>query len=45
MARTSVDDEGFTGKTAIITGGGAAGDGVGNGRAASIQLARRGGRA
>ena len=42
MARTSVDDEGFTGKTAIITGGGAAGDGVGNGRAAGILLARRG---
>jgi NAD(P)-dependent dehydrogenase (short-subunit alcohol dehydrogenase family) len=42
MTRTSVDDDGFTGKTAIITGGGAAGDGVGNGRAACILLARRG---
>jgi NAD(P)-dependent dehydrogenase (short-subunit alcohol dehydrogenase family) len=32
----------FEGKVAIVTGGGAAGDGIGNGRAAAILLARGG---
>lgn len=36
------DDAGLTGKVAIIAGGGAAGDGIGNGRAAAILLARAG---
>jgi NAD(P)-dependent dehydrogenase (short-subunit alcohol dehydrogenase family) len=38
------DDGGFQGKVAIIAGGGAAGDGIGNGRAAAILLARAGAR-
>ena len=33
---------GLRGKTAIVAGGGAAGDGIGNGRAAAILLARAG---
>jgi NAD(P)-dependent dehydrogenase (short-subunit alcohol dehydrogenase family) len=33
---------GLDGKVAIVTGGGAAGDGIGNGRAASVLLARAG---
>jgi NAD(P)-dependent dehydrogenase (short-subunit alcohol dehydrogenase family) len=36
------DDEGLAGKVAIISGGGAAGDGIGNGRAAAVLLARTG---
>src|SRR5690242_9803924 len=36
------DDLGLAGKVAIVTGGGAAGDGIGNGRAAAILLARAG---
>src|SRR5215470_17231175 len=36
------DELGFTGKVAIVTGAGAAGDGIGNGRAAAILLARAG---
>jgi NAD(P)-dependent dehydrogenase (short-subunit alcohol dehydrogenase family) len=36
------DDEGLAGKVAILSGGGAAGDGIGNGRAAAILLARAG---
>ena len=36
------DDAGLAGKVAIISGGGAAGDGIGNGRAAAILLARAG---
>jgi NAD(P)-dependent dehydrogenase (short-subunit alcohol dehydrogenase family) len=36
------DDLGLSGKVAIVTGGGAAGDGIGNGRAAAILLARAG---
>jgi NAD(P)-dependent dehydrogenase (short-subunit alcohol dehydrogenase family) len=36
------DDSGLAGKVAIISGGGAAGDGIGNGRAAAILLARAG---
>ena len=35
-------DGGLAGKVAIVTGGGAAGDGIGNGRAAAILLARWG---
>ena len=38
------DDPGLSGKVAIIAGGGAAGDGIGNGRAAAILLARSGAR-
>ncbi len=37
-----LDDPGLDGKVAIVTGGGAAEDGIGNGRAASILLARAG---
>lgn len=36
------DDPGLNGKVAIVAGGGAAGDGIGNGRAAAILLARSG---
>jgi len=36
------DDAGLAGRVAIIAGGGAAGDGIGNGRAAAILLARAG---
>src|SRR6201996_7947006 len=36
------EDEGLAGKVALISGGGAAGDGIGNGRAAAILLARAG---
>jgi NAD(P)-dependent dehydrogenase (short-subunit alcohol dehydrogenase family) len=36
------DDLGLAGKVAIVTGGGAAGDGIGNGRATAILLARAG---
>jgi NAD(P)-dependent dehydrogenase (short-subunit alcohol dehydrogenase family) len=36
------DDAGLSGKVAILSGGGAAGDGIGNGRAAAILLARAG---
>jgi NAD(P)-dependent dehydrogenase (short-subunit alcohol dehydrogenase family) len=36
------DDRGLRGKVAIVTGGGAAGDGIGNGRAAAILLATAG---
>jgi NAD(P)-dependent dehydrogenase (short-subunit alcohol dehydrogenase family) len=36
------DSRGLKGKVAIVTGGGAAGDGIGNGRAAAILLARAG---
>ena len=36
------DGLGLAGKAAIVTGGGAAGDGIGNGRAAAILLARAG---
>ncbi len=41
MAR-SEDDAGLAGKVAIVSGGGAAGDGIGNGRAAAILMARAG---
>jgi NAD(P)-dependent dehydrogenase (short-subunit alcohol dehydrogenase family) len=36
------DDAGLAGKVAIVAGGGAAGDGIGNGRAAAMLLARAG---
>lgn len=39
---TKTDDTGLAGKVAIVTGGGTAGDGIGNGRAAAILLARAG---
>jgi NAD(P)-dependent dehydrogenase (short-subunit alcohol dehydrogenase family) len=39
---TAFDDWGLAGKVAIVTGGGAAGDGIGNGRAAALLLARAG---
>ena len=42
MTRGPEDDEALAGKVAIISGGGAAGDGIGNGRAAAILLARAG---
>ena len=42
MAVEVPDSWGLTGKVAIVTGGGAAGDGIGNGRAAAILLARVG---
>ena len=41
-AMPAEDDAGLAGKVAIIAGGGAAGDGIGNGRAAAILLARAG---
>jgi NAD(P)-dependent dehydrogenase (short-subunit alcohol dehydrogenase family) len=37
-------DSGLAGRVAIVTGAGAAGDGIGNGRAAAILLARAGAR-
>ena len=40
--RALPDDWGLAGKVAIVTGGGAAGTGIGNGRAAAILLARAG---
>jgi NAD(P)-dependent dehydrogenase (short-subunit alcohol dehydrogenase family) len=40
----TTDDMGLSGKVAIVTGGGAAGDGIGNGRASAILLARAGAR-
>ncbi len=42
VAARPEDDAGLAGKVAIIAGGGAAGDGIGNGRAAAILLARAG---
>src|SRR5438093_2618482 len=44
MAFDVPDDWGLAGKVAIVTGGGSAGDGIGNGRAAAILLARAGAR-
>jgi NAD(P)-dependent dehydrogenase (short-subunit alcohol dehydrogenase family) len=41
-ARHAEDDAGLAGKVAIVAGGGAAGEGIGNGRAAAILLARAG---
>jgi NAD(P)-dependent dehydrogenase (short-subunit alcohol dehydrogenase family) len=42
MTNAATDDLGLAGKVAIVTGGGAAGDGIGNGRAAAMLLARAG---
>lgn len=39
---TPNEEWGLSGKVAIVSGGGAAGDGIGNGRAAAILLARAG---
>ena len=39
---TPNEEWGLSDKVAIVTGGGAAGDGIGNGRAAAILLARAG---
>ena len=39
---TPNEEWGLAGKVAIVTGGGAKGDGIGNGRATSILLARAG---
>ena len=44
MTSDSGPDYGLEGRVAIVTGGGAAGDGIGNGRAAAILLARAGAR-
>jgi NAD(P)-dependent dehydrogenase (short-subunit alcohol dehydrogenase family) len=44
MAIDVPDSWGLEGKVAIVSGGGAAGDGIGNGRAAAILLARAGAR-
>jgi len=41
---TVPDGWGLEGKVAVVTGGGAAGDGIGNGRAAAILLAKAGAR-
>ena len=40
--KSAEDDWGLAGKVAIVTGGGAAEEGIGNGRAAAILLARAG---
>ncbi len=42
MALDVPDGWGLDGKVAVVTGGGAVGDGIGNGRAAAILLARAG---
>src|SRR5215468_2451215 len=42
MTTRPEDDLGLDGRVAIVTGGGAAGDGIGNGRAAAVLLARAG---
>src|SRR3984893_7002692 len=46
MAETATRDDpfGLDGKVAIVTGGGAVDDGIGNGRAAALLLARAGAR-
>jgi NAD(P)-dependent dehydrogenase (short-subunit alcohol dehydrogenase family) len=44
LTAAPAEDFGLAGKVAIVTGGGAAGDGIGNGRAAAILLARAGAR-
>lgn len=44
MALEVPDGWGLDGKVALVTGGGAAGDGIGNGRAAAILLAKAGAR-
>ena len=42
MTTRPEDDSGLDGRVAIVTGGGAADDGIGNGRAAAMLLARAG---
>jgi len=42
QTESAPDDLGLSGKVAIVTGGGAVDDGIGNGRAAAIVLARAG---
>ncbi len=42
MENNATESFGLSGKTAIVTGGGTAGEGIGNGRAAAILLARAG---
>src|SRR5512139_3453248 len=42
QTKVTQDDLGLAGKVAIVTGAGATGDGIGNGRAAAILLARAG---
>ena len=44
MALQIPDSWGLEGKVAVVSGGGAAGDGIGNGRAAAILLAKAGAR-
>ena len=44
MAISIPDSWGLEGKVAVVSGGGAAGDGIGNGRAAAILLAKAGAR-
>jgi len=44
MNKEQSEDFGLKDRVAIVTGGGAAGDGIGNGRAAAILLARAGAR-
>ena len=44
MAMDVPDSWGLEGKVAVISGGGAAGDGIGNGRAAAILMAKAGAR-
>ena len=44
MALEIPDSWGLQGKVAVVTGGGAAGDGIGNGRASAILLAKAGAR-
>ena len=44
QGRYPEDDPGLAEKVAIVTGGGSAGEGIGNGRAAAILLARAGAR-
>jgi NAD(P)-dependent dehydrogenase (short-subunit alcohol dehydrogenase family) len=44
MAMNVPDSWGLEGKVAVVSGGGAAGDGIGNGRAAAILLAKAGAR-
>src|SRR5438067_1347985 len=44
MALNIPDSWGLEGKVAVVSGGGAAGDGIGNGRAAAILLAKAGAR-
>ena len=42
MSESALDDLGLAGRVAIVTGAGAEGEGIGNGRAAALLLARAG---